>query len=1127
MQQPNAHPYIGHQLGDYRLIRSLGRGGFAEVYLGEHIHHSGEFAAVKVLTSLDNMQNAARFQEEIAILRSLHHQYIVRILDSGVQQGVPFLVMEYMPNGSLERLPKPFAFATTLYYVQAIASALQYAHNHVPQVIHCDVKPGNILLGNHGEVKLTDFNVALRDYHTHSPSLDYIIGTYTYMAPEQFRGHPTRRSDQYALAAVVYEWLCGRPPFDGRTYEQLSHQHQFEAPVPLYRIYRKDTAILRSLSNVVMRALEKDEHQRYSDVGEFAAALEREMDKQMDIRTEAAPLVGPQSDATSSSLYPRPAAMEHARIEEQRTLMRDIQQITRTTNDRLRELEEQREEQKATAFQHERQQIQEIARTRDGLLQDIHTLEQEVEMSLWYSSLGRSMVGASRTTRLPGMQTLAGCRTQFRSINQEISTLLQRASDMWGNYSPWMLIAGCASIIIGAFLGGSVSAFFHTDGVSTFLWTLILCLLATIAIPTGLLINDFYRFQHACVRFRRMSSYVNAAYTRQERQLTRERERAYTASDQEYAIKLQEHVDAVQQQFPSIQQRLTEISHRLGTVGIAWDDPLWQNWQAVDRGAEPIARLGTFSLSVDERIRSVLSWPAITLPALIGYGPGMNLLIETNGENAEKQAVSAIETLIVRLLATQPPYMLHFTIIDPSDWTNNLATFAHNKHHEQRQLLGLDKTFIRREQAQQALSTLLDTIDTMMNNNAQPVPEEMPHHFLILLDFPSRLQEGDLYDILDIMQRGPRYGISTIIVNTFAHAPSSHFAQKTEHLITANIISNGATFMWHDEQYQAWSFTFDDRKAVPSDLFDVLFDKIVMAIQPITSCEHNVWFNELIQGRNTRPLPQPGEAGKLWLGHSLRTREPAAVQLYRAQTHNLLIVGQPAGQETTLGMFTTAMIGLTIQYPAPEAVRFLAIDLNMHGKTLYHTHPLAQLQRLFSSYIPTAGVLLSESTEEQCEQFWQLLDSLTDVSITAAKNTPITSYVFISGLYRMNATLLKREMQAMRDYLTQLKERLEFLYRYGYRYNVYLILACDTYEEFVEVFSENGIACFGHRLVFRTLSAKVSQILLDNDEAIALAEGQACLYSLVPQRGTREHIYPYTLPSQKWLEGVAQELQQE
>src|SRR6266576_2183411 len=198
---------VGQQLGNYRLSRLIGHGGFAEVYLGEHIHLNTQ-AAIKVLQIRLTGSHLEQFRNEARTIASLVHPNIVRVLDFGVEDDIPYLVMDYAPNGTLRQLhPRGTALAlqNIVPYVKQVALALQYAHDR--KLIHRDIKPENMLLGANGEVLLSDFGLVLLAQSTGSQTAKEMAGTLPYMAPEQINGKPRSASDQYALGIVLYEWL--------------------------------------------------------------------------------------------------------------------------------------------------------------------------------------------------------------------------------------------------------------------------------------------------------------------------------------------------------------------------------------------------------------------------------------------------------------------------------------------------------------------------------------------------------------------------------------------------------------------------------------------------------------------------------------------------------------------------------------------------------------------------------------------------------------------------------------------------------------------------------------------------------------------------------------------------------
>jgi tRNA A-37 threonylcarbamoyl transferase component Bud32 len=263
---------ISQQLGNYRLIEQLGHGGFADVYLGEHVYLKTK-AAIKVLHTRLASEDVEQFRTEALTIAHLTHPHILRVLDFAVENFVPFLIMEYAPYGNLrQRHPAGTRVTPTTFlpYVRQIASALQYAHDR--RLIHRDVKPENMLVGRDNELLLSDFGTVLVAQSSLSQSTeDTVIGTLSYMAPEQILGKPRPASDQYALAVVVYEWLSGTKPFKG-SYMEIVTQHLSAAPPPLDQTA---LALPPAVQQVLERALVKDPHQRFPRVQDFAAALEQ------------------------------------------------------------------------------------------------------------------------------------------------------------------------------------------------------------------------------------------------------------------------------------------------------------------------------------------------------------------------------------------------------------------------------------------------------------------------------------------------------------------------------------------------------------------------------------------------------------------------------------------------------------------------------------------------------------------------------------------------------------------------------------------------------------------------------------------------------------------------------------
>lgn len=258
--------------GRYRLERLLGTGGMSEVWLAED-ERLGREVAVKILRDSFGDDLGGTLEREARLVARLQHPNIVAVFDAGLYEGHYYLVAEYVEGASLRdtltqrgRLTE----AEAVRYGVQVASALQYAH--AQGVIHCDVKPENILLGPQGIAKVADFGVADTVTRTVTPGeARDILGTIAYLAPEVIQGAPAdARSDVYSLGLTVYELVAGRLPFTGTSAPALAGQ-RLGTPAPPLRTFAADASV--GLQSVLARALALSPADRYQSAAEFGAAL--------------------------------------------------------------------------------------------------------------------------------------------------------------------------------------------------------------------------------------------------------------------------------------------------------------------------------------------------------------------------------------------------------------------------------------------------------------------------------------------------------------------------------------------------------------------------------------------------------------------------------------------------------------------------------------------------------------------------------------------------------------------------------------------------------------------------------------------------------------------------------------
>ncbi|MFU0823930.1 Stk1 family PASTA domain-containing Ser/Thr kinase [Clostridium sp.] len=259
----------------YELLEKIGEGGMAEVYKAK-CHLLNRFVAIKILKSQysDNIEFVNKFEQEAAAAASLSHSNIVSIYDVGSQDGINYIVMEYIDGKTLKQIineQKVLKYNDAIIIAIQIAKALECAHNN--NIIHRDVKPHNILVTKEGVVKVTDFGIAKATSSVTITNSDRIIGSAHYFSPEQAKGNFVDcRTDIYSLGIILYEMVTGKLPYDGDSPVSVALKHIQEQVIPPIEV---NPNIPESLNKIILKAIEKEQYRRYQSAHEILMDLQK------------------------------------------------------------------------------------------------------------------------------------------------------------------------------------------------------------------------------------------------------------------------------------------------------------------------------------------------------------------------------------------------------------------------------------------------------------------------------------------------------------------------------------------------------------------------------------------------------------------------------------------------------------------------------------------------------------------------------------------------------------------------------------------------------------------------------------------------------------------------------------
>lgn len=263
------------QLGKYKILTQIGKGGMGDIYKANQ-EPLDRVVALKVLPPRlsRDVEFSKRFETEAKAISLLQHQNIVSIYEYGEENGLKFFAMQFVDGTDLgKRIAENrlISIDTIIDYTKQIGRALLYAHSN--NIIHRDIKPGNVLIEKNGVVRLSDFGIAKIVHGTDITMTGSAVGTPEYMSPEQAQGKkPDKQTDIYSLGIVMYEMLTRRPPFYGNNPMSVAYKQVHEIPDPP-SLKRKDTP--KRLEMIILKALKKDKRERYGSIEEMLDHLDK------------------------------------------------------------------------------------------------------------------------------------------------------------------------------------------------------------------------------------------------------------------------------------------------------------------------------------------------------------------------------------------------------------------------------------------------------------------------------------------------------------------------------------------------------------------------------------------------------------------------------------------------------------------------------------------------------------------------------------------------------------------------------------------------------------------------------------------------------------------------------------
>jgi len=1076
--------WIGKSLGNYKLVSLLDVGGYAEVYKGEHIH-LGTHAAVKILRTFVTGDDIDVFRNEARIIASLAHPNIIRVLDFGIQDGTPFLVMEYAQKGSLKGFRTqghPLPYIVILSYINQVASALQYAHDQ-KNLIHRDVKPANMLRLNDDRIVLSDFGIA----SIAQGGQKDIVGTISYMAPEQILGQAVLASDQYALGIVVYEWLSGDLPFKGNN-QEICDQHLHMQPPAL------SGRVPATIESVILRALTKDPKQRFPRVKDFADELKNaymHAAQEAQNTTRPIPFIAPTISISTSTGFDAKTVFlstraDHAitsvetQISHYDELLRTFHQLNRERMQALQSVQQRFEQERAyidaTLQREQEQAISGLKRVREA----VRTSQENLDKNGWRNVISKTRVpeinGPVQLERMPDAQRSA------LDAGHEIQSGIARYQDRSRIFRRAMafILRAVIVIVLLSIAYAALAWFLQLFGTNLGSFgpgILILCvvLVASFLLITGLFWlrnrNNISKSLHSSyATLMRASATVEAMGAKRNEVLQNTRRSRFADFEYRYNLTCQGVEQNLQR---SLSQYIPTIKRYINEDGLPvaeWDDPRWLRWQQ-HRQATSLMRLGV--------IKESDSFPP--LPALAICPGGENILFKIPGA-AKEYAVQALQSLMLRLLTSQPPGKLRFTLIDPTGLGKNVATFLQLADYDEQLISG--KVWTRKEQIAQQLVELSDHMENViqqyLRNQYSSIDEynkvageiAEPYRVLVVVGFPTNFNKETANLLTNIAATGSRCGVSVMMIVDVEQPLPSGFKLAELERVARIITWDNQGFNWIHKDLGSLKLHLDTlpRPEIFGQLLSNIGEEAIkarqrveipfrLAIEQHIIPEYRWWASDQSTGEEiVVPLGRKGASKYQYLS------------LGKGIAHHVLIAGTTGSGKTTL--LHDLIVGLSLIYN-PDEMEFYLIDFKNVGFAPYAHHKLPHARVIAIQSEREYGLSVLEGLEEEIEERRR--------SFKEAHVQDLSQFRRIQPRIRMPRILLIiDEFQELfirqDDIATKAAEHLNRFVRTGRGFGIHVILASQTLA---------GLSTLGRPtlLDISTMSQMAVRIALKNEKA--------------------------------------------